>query len=309
MKKTLLVVALLALPMFSGAYIFGLGVDDEPMEIMYAKKNDPLNLNPTAGFATHRFPSISSTHIVRVRRVNAGDTVDVWDFQKGTNNYKLTSGGEWIDGSGETFYVYFWYDQTGNNNFVEQITNNRQPELLLNDNNGWPSLSYDGIDDSLVNDVGLSMNDYINADLAVLISCGMVTGSPDSSNEIYGLGALIEEGNGPIGIYRGIYPVGGDDRIWFLNDDGTKDAINTIYSVDEWDVIALDHQSNVLTGYKNGISIGNVSSGNTAFLGNALYLGRSSFGYTDGKQKNVLTFDVALTSANHKSISKYCKDH
>ncbi len=73
MKKTLFVAVLLALPMVSGAFLFGMGTEDESMEIICVKEKltNPLTLNPTAGFATHRFPSISSTYIIKVRRVVA----------------------------------------------------------------------------------------------------------------------------------------------------------------------------------------------------------------------------------------------
>lgn len=273
---------------------------------------DPLTLNPTAGFATHRFPSAADAPIIKVRRIVAGDEVDVWDFQQNTSNYKLSSGGSWLDGSSETFYVRAWYDQTGNGNHVERSTESEQPGLSLNAHNGWPVLDYDGVDDWLRNIVAKSMVDYITASTAVLISYNDFNGAPESHNTEYQLPGIIGELNGYLSIIRGISPVGGNDQIRFYNWDGTADYVRVNYSDNTWYVLGWDHQGNVLTGYVDGESIGDTPSGDTTVIlsGTSLTLGRT-FGLlrSRARQEIALTFASALTSKNHSEISDYCKGH
>ncbi len=63
------------------------------------------------------------------------------------------------------------------------------------------------------------------------------------------------------GISQGV--VGGQDRIWIWNYDGNYDAIGIPYTVGEWTHIALVHDNNILSAYKNGLLISQIASGAT----------------------------------------------
>jgi hypothetical protein len=63
------------------------------------------------------------------------------------------------------------------------------------------------------------------------------------------------------GISRGV--IGGQDRIWVWNYDGTLDKVGIPYTVGEWVPIALVHGGGTLTAYKNGVAVGSIASGAT----------------------------------------------
>ncbi len=318
--KKIFIFALLAsgiiIPVALHAFFGRMGFKSGPIEIIYPKKTiaengliDPLTLNPTAGFATHRFPSISSTYVLKARRVNAGDEVDVWDFQQNTSNYKLTSGGGWVDGSTETFYVVLWYDQSGNARNVEQTTAVSQPTLLLNDHNGYPAISYDGSNDFLGSVAGLTMANYINAAIAELISYNTLTGAVVTSSNVYDLPAILSASNAYTGISWGRVVVDGDIRIRPWNYNGTADAVAMVFTDNVWYAMAGHHASGSLIGYLDGVNQSNVASGDTDDITGALYIGRGQSEYVQSKQEIALIFNTALTSTNHSDISDYCKGH
>jgi hypothetical protein len=63
------------------------------------------------------------------------------------------------------------------------------------------------------------------------------------------------------GIARGV--LGGQDRIWVFNFDGSSDMVGVDYIPGEWVHIALVHDGGVLRAYKNGFEVGSVPSGPT----------------------------------------------
>ena len=63
------------------------------------------------------------------------------------------------------------------------------------------------------------------------------------------------------GISRGV--VNGQDRIWVFNWDGNEDRIGIPYTTGEWVHVALVHNGGVLRAYKNGVEVGNKTSGAT----------------------------------------------
>ena len=72
------------------------------------------------------------------------------------------------------------------------------------------------------------------------------------------------------GISRGT--IGGEDKLWVWNNDGSIDQIGIDYTVGEWTHIALVHGNGMLRAYKNGAEVGSIPSGPTAG-GSTLYLG------------------------------------
>lgn len=260
----------------------------------------PLALGPTSGFATHRMPDMACLNILQVRRVVAGDTVNIYDFQQNTLNYKLTSGGPWIDGSGETFYVLNWYDQTGGTNHVSQYNPMAQPELVLNDENGWPSF----VGASGKNLTSSSLSSYIKADLGIMFVYASYAGAPASHDLPYGLPTPASDLS-IFGLFRGITPIGGDDKIWAYNYGGGVDKAGAVYSVDTWYAAVCCHVNNLLKIYLDGLEQASVPSNDSASMSNALVVGRDHA----GKYRTILFYDVELNNDDIKNISDYCKAH
>lgn len=63
------------------------------------------------------------------------------------------------------------------------------------------------------------------------------------------------------GISRGV--LGGQDRIWIWNYDGTLDRVGVEYTPGVWIQITLVHGGGMLSAYKNGLFVGSVASGST----------------------------------------------
>lgn len=63
------------------------------------------------------------------------------------------------------------------------------------------------------------------------------------------------------GISRGT--LGGLDRIWVWNYDGTFDTIAVEYTIGAWIQVTLVHGAGTLHAYKNGVLVGSLASGNT----------------------------------------------
>ncbi len=109
----------------------------------------PTDFSPLCAYATERLEGCpSGVAIMKVRRDDNAE-FDIYDILPGTSQYKTSSGGNWIDGSSNTFYVKTWYDQSGYGRDVSQSTNSYQPKLVFNAQNGMAMVEGDGVDDYL----------------------------------------------------------------------------------------------------------------------------------------------------------------
>jgi hypothetical protein len=103
------------------------------------------------------------------------------------------------------------------------------------------------------------------------------------------------------GISRGV--IGGQDRIWIWNYDGTFDRVGVPYTVGEWIQIALVHGGGTLTAYKNGVAVGSIASGATQqTTGTVLHFGgiinNSSRNWTfEGQIDEVQIWNTARSAA------------
>ncbi|OJX37938.1 MAG: hypothetical protein BGO78_07795 [Chloroflexi bacterium 44-23] len=68
------------------------------------------------------------------------------------------------------------------------------------------------------------------------------------------------------GISRGV--IGGQDRLWVWNYDGTYRKIPISYQVDEWVNVTFVHAGGFLRAYRNGNLVGQVASGDTFYSEN-----------------------------------------
>ncbi|GBE06373.1 MAG TPA: DUF2341 domain-containing protein [Nitrospirae bacterium] len=102
------------------------------------------------------------------------------------------------------------------------------------------------------------------------------TGSPLSNNDVFDLPPAWSDNWKVGGVFRGVYPIGGDDRIWLVSGLEASIAVLSIdYNVDEWVYIAWVYTADgVLHGYKNGIEFGSAVS--SAAAAGKLFIGCSS---------------------------------
>jgi hypothetical protein len=63
------------------------------------------------------------------------------------------------------------------------------------------------------------------------------------------------------GISRGV--IGGQDKLWVWNHDGSTKAIAVDYTVNQWTHVTLVHTGGVLRAFRNGVEVGSVASGPT----------------------------------------------
>ena len=80
-------------------------------------------------------------------------------------------------------------------------------------------------------------------------------------NDVANCDAVIVDQPHFFGISRGV--VGGQDRIWVWNYDGTTKSIGVPYQVDQWVHISLVHANGILKLYRNGNLINSIASGAT----------------------------------------------
>ena len=264
---------------------------------------DPLTLNPSGAFATHRLVGIQSIYILKARRIVAADVVDIYDFQLGTSNYKLTAVGSWIDGSAETFYLETLYDQSGNTRNFIQVTEVDQPQLLLNSRNGYPSFQFDGSTDRLRNSA--TADDFIDNNLGVLIVNMKPTGATPPVGQPYLGDVALGDADGWINISRA--NLSGTDRIWVNNFNSGETFVEVTYSVNAWIVITWRHVGGNLYAYKNGALVGSITSGNTGAMAAPMISGDGDFSteYYNGEINQYYLFDADLTPTQIKNLSTY----
>jgi hypothetical protein len=103
------------------------------------------------------------------------------------------------------------------------------------------------------------------------------------------------------GISRGV--IGGQDRIWVWNYDGTFDRVGIEYTPNTWTQVALVHGGGVLSAYKDGTFVGSVASGPTTLVASTvLYFGgiinNASRNWTfQGDIDEVQVWSIALNAA------------
>jgi hypothetical protein len=99
------------------------------------------------------------------------------------------------------------------------------------------------------------------------------------------------------GISRGV--VGGQDRIWVWNFDGSFTSVGIEYTAGQWIHVALVHGGGALTAYKNGELVGSVPSGATFPGAQWLYFG----GAINNAQRN-WTFEGEIDELQIWSVAR-----
>lgn len=271
----------------------------------------PLNLNPTAAFATHRLDDCQSSHIMQVSRAVAADTVDIYDFNRNTMEYKLTESGAWVGGTGETFAVIKLYDQSGNGNHLKQeATPGARPGLILNDHNGYPSLVYNGGTGAKIMRTDQAVNSMCSVSQKTFYACTR----PASAQTFFFPGempAILAEENSLVSLGTGQMIVGGSvDRLWAHHYSTTDEWAKAVYNLAQWANFALVHGSGKLAAYIDAVNEDEITvSGDTSSMTGRLLTGTASVGayYYDGKVSHLYVFDYALQGEDHELLSEYTK--
>jgi hypothetical protein len=157
------------------------------------------------------------------------------------------------------------------------------------------ALSFDGSDDYV--NLNTPASTFISASTGSISLWIKPQGSAPSGN-VWEVNPAVADAGAFLGIHRGI--VGGADRIWVYNWDGSDDHIGASYVMGEWVHIVWVHANGTLYGYKNGTLFGSTPSGNTTDLSNPLAIG-SGFNlhtYTSDAIDEVRVYNRALSSSD-----------
>lgn len=123
------------------------------------------------------------------------------------------------------------------------------------------ALAFDGVDDVVA----------LNANANTILGSGWASGKTAelwayptgfATSVTNAADGDILIGNAHWGIARA--DIGGADRLWLYNNDGSEERVGIPYASGEWAHLALVHAGGSLNAYKNGALVGSVLSGNTA---------------------------------------------
>ncbi|MCK4960593.1 MAG: hypothetical protein KAT00_14370, partial [Planctomycetes bacterium] len=265
---------------------------------------NPLFLSPTVAYSTFRLDGCLSTYIMRVRRGSDNVDIDIWDVNRYTSEYKTSELGSWIDGSSDTYFVDTLYNQMGTGNDAKQQGNDAwQPELLLNNRNGYPTMAFDGTDDRLI---GVNMSGYINTNLYTVTAHYKPTGTSPTQPEYWQLPCLIGE-ECYMQMSRGIL-TSLTDKIWFGHWDGAANQLGIDYNIGEWAGWAQRFVSGVLSGIKNGSQKVTASEGSLGGLCN-LAIGETNGDVLEGEINHIYVFDKDLSDNEIAGIYTFSKQN
>ncbi len=155
-------------------------------------------------------------------------------------------------------------------------------------------MSFDGATTSI--NTNRVTSSIISATEGTLSIWAYPTGSAPTGTNTYHGQALIADTGGFTGLYR--TDIGGLDRVWAFNWDGTDDRVGTTYSVDAWNHFVWVHQGGILSIYKDGAFVGSTTSGSTASLGTGVHIGVGNGGgeVFNGLLDEVQAYPTALSA-------------
>lgn len=274
----------------------------------------PWDAGATGIFATHRVEGNTRTaeYIMQCNGTVSGVT-NIWDWQQNTSNYKTSSGGSWIDGSGETWKVIYWYDQLDNARKFYRSADSNRPRLDLNSKNGYPVMIQQGTNNlAMFNEAATnpSISDYITASTGIAITTQYYdqVSSTKTASATYSLSATsVDDASGYIGIYRGVRS--GTDGVYAYNWDGGDDHDHFTYSLLTWYTVTWQHQAGNLYVWNDKNKSTGVSSGNTSSTSVRLHIWvNESIGhkcYTN----QLYYFDTGKSDAQAEAVIDYADAH
>lgn len=281
---------------------------------------DPLTLGPSGAYATHRFRTNNNggEYILRLRGSVTGE-IDVWDIEKGTNNYKTSSTGDWIDGSGETWYVVNWYDQITNLYAFNQTFASNQPIFTFNSRNGEGSLGKQTTTTTAtLNDIFINplWSTYIDADLGYFFTTAYFdqNGTTVTAASTYLLNEFIKGSVAYLGIFRGDRVPGGDQIYIYNWDSDSSDRYQGTgtYLLQTWYALGWQHTNDELYAWSNKTRYGPKVTADVYTLSTRIdvYFSNPEVGgyhFTDSTM--ILFYDHLLTINEIEKIVDYCNAH
>jgi hypothetical protein len=119
------------------------------------------------------------------------------------------------------------------------------------------------------------------------------------ANAYSGQGATSDN-NGYLGIARAV--IGGSDRIWVFNWDGSEKKIGVPYTAGQWCHVVATLGGGTLSIYKDGALVGSVPSGATASLASSMLIGSGYALAWGGSIDDVRFYNRALTTTEIQQI-------
>jgi hypothetical protein len=134
-------------------------------------------------------------------------------------------------------------------------------------------VTFDGVNDKV--SFPLDLDSFITTSLGSISIWIRPTGPSPAGTAAYDGDAIVVDAAAFLGIHR--LDLSGTDGIWIYNWDGNEDSFAIPYTVDEWVHIVWVHSGGRLRGYKNGVLINDIASGNTTNIANQLSFGDSVY--------------------------------
>ncbi len=268
---------------------------------------DPLDDNPTGAFATHRFAGNTTENILRIRGSVTGE-VDIWDIQSGTSNYKTTEEGDWVDGSGESWWVVRWYDQLNDSRSWYENSGGNQPLLYFDDRNDLPSVGHTNTLTWLKDTTNPTLDVYMNTATGYAFTTQRYTGTAPVAVLPWSLFKSFLTSTAVWGIVRGDFSGVGDDIYAYENiTERYLQGSGGAYSTSTWYVIIWEHTSGNLYCWRDKVRNGPTSSAAITPTGYVY----PSYGVGSAYAKSTITlfYNSTLSNDTIETISDYCDTH
>lgn len=154
------------------------------------------------------------------------------------------------------------------------------------------ALQFDGMDDYVA--TGKVLSSFISASTGTMSVWVKPTGASPTGGAPYQVQGIISDVLAYQGIYRGV--IGGVDRIWIYNWDGSSDSVGVPYTTNEWIHVVWVHSGGSLYAYANGVFVGSTASGNTSDLTQIVNIGLGYQAFPDfaGSLDEVRIYNRAL---------------
>jgi hypothetical protein len=164
--------------------------------------------------------------------------------------------------------------------------------------------NFDAVNDKVALSTPTSSN-FITASAGTLALWLRATSAGAAAGNVYTGSVAIADAGAFFGIFQAV--VGGLDRIWAYNYDGSEDTAGATYTVGTWHHIVWRHSGGTLYLYKDGAEAATATSGNTTDLTNAMSIGGGGFAGSEswgGDLAEVAAWNVALTVSEIAALAR-----
>ena len=269
-----------------------------------------LNDNPTAVWATWQLEG-NTKPIMSAHSALSSTTFDLYDVERYSDNYKI-SGGTWVDATGDTITVKYWYCQNTISRALKSYTAT-DPILNFNVSGGRATVHLNGSNSYLLGNpaapnAAWNLDSVLNNNLGVQFVYLRINADTGSGANSYSIPIICRDNTGYMGLVKGT--IGANNNVWAWNWDGNEDRTGTTYSTSAFGSWVWYHTGGSLSLYKDGSSISSVSSGNTSSMSNyACFGGNGTAGlYADTDYVVVAMWDSDLTQNQITNTHNFASD-